>query len=131
MKVVDRKTFLQMPEGTVFCKLPLFDKGNSSSSKLPLSLESVSILGYKSEKDFECQQIGDMTAKDEQMYGSGVDPLLELVDNLGKSIPMEHWSGRDGLYEGDEVGFAIYSRQEVEEMIHLLQEALENGYKKE
>ena len=29
----------------------------------------------------------------------------------------------------DEVGFAIYSRQEVEEMIQLLQEALEDGYK--
>ena len=29
MKIVDRKTFMQMPKGTVFCKFPLKNEGDA------------------------------------------------------------------------------------------------------
>ena len=54
MKIVDRKTFLQMPSGTVFCKFPRFDEGDSSSSGLPFAVQNPMILDKVADNDFFC-----------------------------------------------------------------------------
>ena len=49
--------------------------------------------------------------------------------NPGKEVAFEYSYGRDGMYEGDEMGFAIFSRDEVMLMIRTLQESLATAYK--
>lgn len=57
--------------------------------------------------------------------------LTHMECNLGEEVPFEPLCSRDGSYEGDEVGFAIYSRDEVQTMISLLRKALKDGYKED
>ena len=79
--------------------------------------------------DFYFIEPGFMTPAEAESSTEDTDILMDMEANLGKEYPFEAFSSRDGFFEGDEVGFAIYSRQEVEEMIRLLQEALEKGYR--
>ena len=128
MKIVDRKTFMQMPKGTVFCKFPRFDEGDHSSSKLAFAVQEPMILDGTTESDFYYIEPGFMTPVDGKSCTEDDNILMDMEANLGKEYPFEAFSSRDGMYEGDEVGFAIYSRSEVEEMICLLQKALKEGY---
>lgn len=131
MKIVNRQTFLQMPKGTVFCKFPILDSPNykpTGSYRFGISVPS--ILDDTFNVDFLATEVGDLwpvKANDSEKW---VDTLMEMQSNLGLEIPFEHCSGRDGLFEDDSVGFAIYSREEVQEMIDLLQQALNDGYGK-
>jgi PAS domain S-box-containing protein len=52
----------------------------------------------------------------------------EKIEDQNKEIPFELWGGRDGLYETNYVQFAIFSKDEVEEIIRELQTALKKGY---
>lgn len=132
MKIVDRKTFMQMPKGTVFCKFPRFDETTRCYSGYVFGITEPYIKTYNTDEDSV-----DFFAMG---IGSGLDPiestgcsdndeiLMDMERNLGKEVAFEYSYGRDGLYEGDEVGFAIFSRAEVELMIQTLQEALRDGY---
>lgn len=131
MKIVDRKTFLQMPPGTVFCKFPRFDKDGSSSSKLLFSVQNPMILDESIAIDFFYTDFGSMTPIEGTNDIEDTEILMDMERNMGKEVPFEPFSSRDGLYEGDEVGFAVYSRDEVQTMIDLLQEALNKGYKED
>lgn len=115
---------MQMPEGTVFCKFPMTEE---APRYMCLGIGTPCILDGTSEADFYSTDLGESMAPE---HGDCAMTLLDMREHLGKEVPFEHAGGRDGFFEGDEVGFAIFSRQEVEEMIHLLQEALENGYKR-
>jgi hypothetical protein len=132
MKIVDRKTFLAMPEGTVYCKIQFRDptpkeqaysKDGWDSS---FDIESPSIKGEtcSSSNDFFTCGIGELQAKE----GDPIDVLQDICEHPGKEVPFEMVSGRDGLYDDTHVYFAIYSRNEVQEMIDELQKALTQAY---
>ena len=54
---------------------------------------------------------------------------MDMERNLGKEVPFDYSYGRDGMFEtDDEVGYAIFSRAEVEMMISELQQALRTAY---
>lgn len=127
MKIVDRKTFLQMSKGTVFCKFPINQDG--CGTHYCLGIGAPSILDDPNKIDFFRTKLGsDLFPKSADGSDDMIEILFEMQRNLGMEVAFEHWGGRDGLYEDDSVGFAVYSREEVQEMIDLLQEALKNGY---
>ena len=130
MKIVYRKTFLQMPKGTVFCKFPI--KQESEGHNYCFEIGAPSILDEPLKNDFLLTHLGsDLFPKSANGSDDTFEILSEMQHNLGTEVAFEHWGGRDGLYEDDNVGFAVYSREEVQEMIDLLQEALKNGYGEE
>ena len=133
MRIVDRKTFMTLPKGTVFCKFPRFNEKTRSYDKYIFGIDEPYV------------KMRDTDANDCDFYsmgiGSGFDPvaaesdldkddiLMDMEENLGKEVPFDYSYGRDGMYESnDEVGFAIFSRAEVEMMVKLLQESLATAY---
>ena len=133
MKIVDRKTFMQMPKGTVFCKFPRFNPKTRSYEHYPFSIDEPQIKMRDSEEedvDFYSLRIGsDLLPVGYESDLDVDDTLMDMERNLGKEVPFDYSYSRDGLFEGDEVGFAVFSRTEVEEMITLLQQALQDEYK--
>lgn len=133
MKIVDRKTFLAMPEGTVYCKVQFrnptpeeraYSKNGWDST---FDIEAPSIKGETcSSNDFYTCGIGEEQAKE----GDPLEVLQDICDHPGKEVPFEMVGGRDGLYDDTHVYFAIYSRDEVQEMIDELQKALSQAYDK-
>lgn len=125
MKIVDRETFMKMPRGTVFCKFPRFNPTTRAySDKAIFGIEDPKILCNTSGVDFTYIAPGWMNPTD----GDTFAVLMDMESHLGDEHSFEHVSSRDGLYEGNEVGFAIYSRNEVEQMIEMLRQALHDGY---
>ena len=130
MKLVTRQQFLRMPKGTVFCKFPLSEDDHASGMTFgierPCILNEV-IYGFNGEPiDFWATELGFMYYGDSSE--SLFNKLYEMVDNLGMEVSFEHAQDRDGMIEDDNVGFAIFSREEVQQMIDLLQEALKTAY---
>ena len=132
MKIVDRKTFLAMPEGTVYCKIQFRDPTSKEQAyskdgwDSSFDIENPSIKGEtcSSSNDFFTCGIGELQAKE----GDSIDVLQDICEHPGKEVPFEMVSGRDGLYDDTHVYFAIYSRDEVQEMIDELQKALTQTY---
>lgn len=134
MRIVDRKTFLAMPKGTVFCKIQTHRATkddncvNDSGWDYVFGLTSPIIKEESTANDFYVVGLGDM----HPIGGKGSDDYFDALDAMSKDqnkeIPFELWGGRDGLYETDYVQFAIFSKDEVEEIIRELQTALKNGY---
>ena len=133
MKIVDRKTFLAMPGGTVYCKiqfrdpLPTERAVASHGWDSSFDIESPSIKGETWGDDFLCVGLGSEYPKE----GDHFDVLQDICDHLGKEVPFEMAGGRDGFFDDTHVHFAIYSREEVQEMINELQESLRTAYAKE
>ena len=132
MKIVDRKTFLAMPEGTVYCKIQFRDPTpeehaySKTGWDSTFDIEDPSIKGKTcSSNDFYTCGIGDLQAKE----GDPMEVLQDICDHPGKEAPFEMVAGRDGLYDDTHVYFAIYSRYEVQEMIDQLRIALTQAYK--
>ena len=130
MKIVNRQQFLQMPEGTVFCKIQFRDPlpGELAYSKngwdAALGIENPSIKGESFSNDFYAVGIGDFAPKE----GDDFEVLHDMGENLGKEVPFEMFACRDGFFDDTHVHFAIYSREEVQQMINELQEALKTAY---
>lgn len=131
MKIVDRKTFLEMPEGTVFCKIQFraptpeehaYSKSGWDSS---FDIENPIIKGETWGNDFLYCGVGDFLPKE----GDWMDVLHDICDHPGKEVPFEMTGGRDGHFDDTHVYFAIYSRDEVQQMIDELNEALKTAYK--
>lgn len=133
MKIVDRKTFMQMPKGTVFCKFPLECEGDAKGLGFgihPPCILMDTLPSDDGQGDFVPVCLGeDLLPKGYKSDLNVDDTLFDMVANLGKEVPFEHSYGRDGFFDDDNVGFAIFSRAEVKEMIALLQQALKDGYK--
>lgn len=131
MKIVTRQQFGQMPKGTVFCKFPLRNVGDGE--RMMFGIDTPQILYDKTFDDdgnfidFFCVELGwSMTPKEEGV--DNFESLFYLRDHPGESIPFEHNIERDGMYDDDNVGFAIFSKEEVEEMVGMLQESLKTAY---
>lgn len=134
MKIVDRKTFLSMPEGTVFCKIQTHcaTKDDNCISDFGwdyvFGLTSPKIKGESFGDDFYVQGLGDMSPIGGKCSDDYFDALYDMSKDQNKEIPFELCGGRDGLYETNNVQFAIFSKDEVEEIIRELQTALKKGY---
>lgn len=133
MKIVTRQQFLQMPAGTVFCKFPL--KGKGDGSKLALGIQPPIILEEKPWEvcggggciDFYCTELGvSLSPKNSDI--EYLDAMLLMAEDPGLEIEFDLSAGRNGLFEDENVGYMIYSREEVEEMIRELQRALNRAY---
>lgn len=135
MKIVDRKTFMQMPKGTVYCKFPRFDETTRSYSDYVFGIAEPMIKMNDpfgdDDVDFYTMGIGSgLCPKDSTDDNDFFSIMEDMEAHLGKEVDFEYCDGRDGLFEsGDKVGFAIFSRAEVELMIKTLQESLATAYK--
>ncbi|RWF33754.1 hypothetical protein [Mesorhizobium sp.] len=114
MKIVDRKTFLAMPAGVLFCKFK------------PYIFGEVSIKTGTVGNDFVVQDIAGWFegAHDTFSYIDGIDAMIEK----GVSYPMDYdCDSRDGLFDEDQL-FAVWERTDMERLIARLQKALVDGY---
>lgn len=126
MRILTREQFKQMPKGTVFCKVSLDPQ---CAGDYTIDIHKPMILedkpwdcGYGS-IDFIYTELGSVSYP-----RSGIDYRDAFDDMLyqGVEIELEHEGSRDGLYEDDSVGYAVYSKGEIEEMLLMLQNALKN-----
>lgn len=126
MKLVDRKTFLSLPAGTIFCKFPLNDKGDAHWRTFGISTPSIKGDSI-SDIDFYTCALGEgLSPKDSSL--DYLDTLIDMQNNLGKEIPFELSGGRDGMFDDENIGFMIFSKEEVQEMIKELQECITKAY---
>ena len=111
MKIVNRETFLKMPENTVFTK---YEPGH---------FDELMIKGETLEfNDFCEQQILEVESNSGD-FGEFID-ILETAEKEGKSFNLDlHCEGRDGLFDNDQL-FAIFEKQDVEMLIERLKECL-------
>lgn len=110
MKIVNRAAFLAMPAGTVFAKYEpcVFDEPCVKGD----SLTSCSDFGYQSLMNVEGRD--DSEASDK----------LFKSEEFGESFSFDlDCQGRDGCFDEGQL-FAVYERQDVEQLIARLQEAL-------
>lgn len=109
MKIVNRETFLAMPEGTLFSKYH------------PCVFEDLCIKGETWDSDFQVQQVVDAI----ECTGSGdFSNRLHRSEILGESLPMDfNCMGRDGCFDDDQL-FAVWERADVEALIVRLTQTL-------
>lgn len=127
MRIVDRKTFLSLPAGTIFVKFPAQP---SDGSFLDLGHDGeVAIKGETVGADFVVQPLfplfdGDV---DSEMNVGRMEDMLKGIE----SPPLDYdYAGRDGLFDQDQL-FAVWNRQDAEGLIARLQRALADGYSAE
>lgn len=117
MKIVDRQTFLALPEGTLFCK---YATGEVGVGTLLIKGETCTDTGGKA-IDFMYQDIADAWPKDCDHTGDLVDAYEEMKQ--GKDRPLDFdCQGRDGLFEQDQL-FAVWSADDVKALIYRLEQA--------
>ena len=130
MKLVDRKTFLGLPRGTVFCKFPLNRK--SYAGKMPIKISAPQIKGDSLTNDFYVCTLGeDMMPISSEGSGEYFRVLSEMQKNLNQDVPFELVGGRDGFFDDENIGFMIFSKTEIQEMITELSECLKIAYQDE
>ncbi|UAN59011.1 hypothetical protein [Serratia sp. JSRIV004] len=110
MKIVDRKTFLSLPKNTLFSVFESYSFG-------PLNIKGDSL-----SNDYFYQEIHDsIDVKNSDEFIS----TLSSAKEKGTSVRMDfNCEGRDGCYE-DDAFYAVWERQDVEELITRLQKCIE------
>lgn len=109
MRIVDRKTFLALPAGTVFAKYE------------PFYFEELTIKGDTWKDDFQVQAIADAV---DCAGSSDFSIQLDMAERTGQSIPMDFYCmGRDGCFNEDQL-FAVFEPADLAGLITRLQEAL-------
>ncbi len=114
MKIVDRKTFLAMPPGTLFAKYE------------PCNFDVLQIKGESiANIDFWSQRIaGSIDCEDS---GEFIDILLH-AQQTGASVPVDvECQDRDGLFE-DEQMFAVWESKDVERLLDRIHQAYKEAY---
>ena len=114
MKIIDRKTFLEMPPGIIYAKYEPCNFGG-----LNIKWESM-IHANDYSGDFVCQGLGvEVKCDDSDEFESQCSKAEK-----GEEIDLDfECAGRDGLFEKDQL-FAILSKKDVELLINRLQETL-------
>ncbi|MEK6684619.1 MAG: hypothetical protein AABY46_08180 [Nitrospirota bacterium] len=110
MRIVDRRTFLALPAGTLFSKY------------VPCIFESLKIKGDSTENDFHDQSIEDAV----RCSGSEeFEDVLFAAQRDGTSFAMDFDSVmRDGLYDKAQL-FAVWEPSDVVALIERLKLALQ------
>lgn len=99
MRAVDRKTFLMLPAGTIYCK------------GIKWAFDSICIKGDSLENDWIYLDPSWPAAHD---TGAAVEYLeMSLAD--GMSFACEDAMGRDGCFDDDAV-FLIYEKRDLDEL---------------
>ncbi len=120
MKIVNRDTFIKLPEGTIFAEYapcwfgPIMVKGHSITWP---DTEGNDYLELSLTDQIEANGSGDESDK------------LFAAEKSGVSIPMSfNSSGRNGCFEYKQL-YAVWERTDVEGLISVLSKYLEEGYK--
>lgn len=112
MKIVNKKTFMATPAGTVFARYRPVDFG-----EICIKGDNVP----NSSSDFYCQTLISIDALD-------IGEVLELTEKSieeGTSFNLDlHYEGREALYDDKEL-FAIWEHKDLEQLIDRLKEAFE------
>ena len=112
MRIVNLKTFLAMPAGTLFAKFEPHVFGD-----LCIKEDSIGL------RDFGYQNLADaVKAKDSGEYGDLLDESIEGGIELAMDFEC---AGRDGCFVDDQL-FAVYSVADVAALIGRLQVALDS-----
>jgi hypothetical protein len=110
MKIVDRITFLALPENTLYSKYE------------PCVFGPLEIKGETWGNDFLTQQIAD------SVDAAGTDELIDILfdaQEKGTSFDLDlEICGRDGLFEDDQL-FAVWEHNDVVKLIERLQKILD------
>jgi len=116
VKIVDLKTFLDMPEGTIFAKYQ------------PSCFEGLQIMGGRSgERDFIYMPLGDVWFEGCDDSGAYFD-MLDAMEAGVSSPPIDYeMYGRDALFEEKQL-FAVWEKRDVEALIGVLTDALGKAY---
>ena len=118
MRIVDRKTFLAMPEGTVFAKYDpsIFRELMVKFDSRPASGEMVDFYYASLTDEVDCSGSCER------------DGIMDLAEQDGVPFALHfNTQCRDGLYDADQL-FAVWERDDVEGLIARLQSALVGGY---
>jgi len=111
MKIVNRKQFLKLPNGTIYCS---FNKKNFSFNGFSLKLESLS-------NDWYYMDLTDFDNWDNSE--ERIENIQKMIAE-GKEYPLSlNCSSRDGMFEEDEM-FCIYDKQDIERIINVLSESI-------
>ena len=109
MKIIDRKTFLNLPENTLFSKYE------------PCCFSDIMIKGETWTHDFLYQDISDA------IECSGSDEFSDLCDISEKNqteLKLDFdCQGRDGMFDEDQL-FAVWSKDDVKSLVKRLSECL-------
>lgn len=116
MKIVDRKTFLQMPEGTIYAKaesLPSLDFG-------PLEIKGETI-----GPDWYVQRlVGDFVGDNDGMEWA--DSFEAMHKGEERAVDLDIVC-RDGLFDDDQL-FAVFDKADAESLLARIATALQEGY---
>lgn len=119
MKLIDRKAFLEMPNGTIY------------STYEPCICDSLSIkISNVGDNDWSYIPLDTISFINTEGSGDLYDKLLNLKpnDSIDTDISMNE-SYRDGVFDKDEM-FMVFSRDEVEKLIGVLTQTLDmDAYK--
>lgn len=118
MKIIDRKTFMSLPSGTVYAKYaPQYFQ--------EICIKGDSIIGNDGGYiDWFEQTILQV----ESECSDHQSDILWSAEEEGRSFALDlDYEGRDGLFEDGEK-FAVYETQDVKQLIARLGRALVEGY---
>jgi hypothetical protein len=111
MRIINRKEFLELPSGTLFCKYNECCFGDMS----------IKYDTWKESNDFLYVDINDF------IYGDSSDSTfdkLEQMKNTGENVSIDlDVQSRDGLYEDGQL-FAVYDNNDVLHIIEKLKACL-------
>lgn len=100
MKVVNRKDFLKLPDGTIFCKGTKW------------CFDNISVKGHSWENDFLYVDLCNIDAND---TGQWVDRLEESLA-IGTSYPINNQAARDGMFDEEGI-FLVFEKEDLKFLI--------------
>ena len=125
MKIVDRKTFLAMPEGTVYAK---WGNGGEYPKDQDLTYGEVAVKGETVAGVDWVEETLMAWPEDCTNSGEWSDAMIAAI-NGAPTAPLRIGDdgGRDGLFEEAQL-FAVFDRIEVERLVALFQNSLATAY---
>lgn len=120
MRIVDRKTFLAMPAGTIFSKT--WKNGPVSGFQ---------IKGDTWTNDFLCLDMVGCIDCDDYYPGSNVIDTHDKLVEQGISVPFDDEAyGRDGCFDDEDL-FMIYEADDLRKIAAIIQRGIEVAQRKE
>jgi len=107
MKVYNRKDFMALPEGVIFCK------------GKPWYWETLCVKGDTLTSDFLDTCLQSIEAHDSGEQCNRYDRMLEL----GESYPMNDSCGRDGCFDDEDL-FLVYEPDDLMQLITIFSHAM-------
>lgn len=106
MKIYSRSAFLQLPEGTLFCK------------GKPWYWGTLMLKGESLPNDFIYR---DLCWVDAESSSEATEAFEEMLTQ-GVSVPMESAYGRDGCFDNDDI-FLVFEEPDLEQLSEIIDNA--------